>query len=61
MFLETPFEVFRDSHVAFTSRRKTLNKIYVVHRPSFAEASEGILLRARNHGKSCEAHQREAG
>ena len=32
-----------------------------MHRPSFAEASEGILLRARNLTQSCEAHQREAG
>jgi hypothetical protein len=32
-------------------RRNTLNKIDVIHRwSSFAEASEGILLRATNYG-----------
>jgi hypothetical protein len=40
---------------------KTLKKIHVIHSPSFAEASEGIPLRATNHAKSCEAQQREAG
>ena len=29
--------------------------------PSYAKASEGILLRGATLGKSCEAHKREAG
>ena len=61
VFSETLFEICGHSHVALSLRRKTLNKIHVIHWPSFAEASEGILLRATNHHRSCEAHQREAG
>jgi len=61
VFSETLFEICGHSHVALSLRRKTLNKIHVIHGPSFAEGSEGILLRAANHPQSCEAHRREAG
>jgi hypothetical protein len=61
MFSETLFEVHGNSHVAFPLHGKALNKVHVMHSPSFAEASEGILLRATNHVESCEAPQREAG
>jgi hypothetical protein len=61
MLSEAPFEVCGHSHVAFTPYRKTLNKVHVIQWPSFAKASKGILLRARIHGQSCEAYQREAG
>jgi hypothetical protein len=61
VFSETLFEVCGHSHVTLSLRRKTLNKIYVIHWPSFAEASEGIPLRATNPPQSCEAHEREAG
>src|SRR5207244_1651899 len=40
--------ISRYSHIALTLRRKTLNEIDVIHSPSFAKASEGILLRAMN-------------
>jgi hypothetical protein len=61
MFSETLFEIRGHSHIAIPFRGKTLNKVHVIHWPSFAEASEGILLRATNHAKSCEAPEREAG
>jgi hypothetical protein len=61
VFSETLFEICGHSHVALPLRRTTLNKVYVIHWPSFAEASEGNLLRATNHTQSCEAPQREAG
>src|SRR5437763_15574300 len=43
VFSETVFEICGHSHVALSLRRKTLNKIHVIHWPAFAEASEGIL------------------
>jgi len=58
---ETLFEIGGHTDVTFSLRRKSLNKIHLIHWPSFAEASEGILLRAMNRPQSCEAHQREAG
>jgi hypothetical protein len=61
VFSEPLFEICGHSHVALSLRRKTLNKVHVIHWPSFAEASEGILLRETNDPQSCEAHQREAG
>src|SRR4029453_16532550 len=49
LLLETLFKISRHSQIAFALRRKTLDKIDVIHGwPSFAEASEGILLRAMN-------------
>src|SRR5947208_2439391 len=41
VFSETLFEISGHSHVALLLRRKTLNKVHVIHWPSFAEASEG--------------------
>ena len=49
VLLETLFEIGGCSHIAFTSRGATFNKIDVIHWPSFAEASEGVLLRANEH------------
>ena len=49
VFLETLFKISRHTQIALTLRRNTLDKIDVIHGwPSFAEASEGILLRAMN-------------
>src|SRR6476646_1577039 len=49
MLLETLVKVSRHSQIALALRRNTFDKIHVIHRwPSFAEASEGILLRAKN-------------
>src|SRR4051812_38815168 len=56
VFSEKLFEICGHSHVALSLRRKTLDKIHVIQWPSFAEASEGTLLRATNHPESCEAH-----
>jgi hypothetical protein len=61
VFPETLFEVCGHSHVALPLRRKTLNKVHVIHWSSFGEASEGILFRATNPAQSCEAPQRKAG
>ena len=61
VYSEPLFEICGHSQVAFSLCRKTPNKIHLIHWLSFAEASEGILLRATNHPQSCEAHQREAG
>src|SRR5436190_4033287 len=47
--LGTLFEISGCSYIAFTSRGATFNKIDVIHWPSFAEASEGVLLRANEH------------
>jgi hypothetical protein len=49
-FSETLFKIACYSDIPVTCRRKTLDKIDVIHKPSFAEASEGILLRAENYG-----------
>src|SRR5262245_4693695 len=49
VLLETLFEISRHSQIALALRRNALDKIDVIHGwPSFAEASEGILLRAMN-------------
>jgi hypothetical protein len=51
VFSETLFKINGHSQIALTLRRNALNKIDVIQwRPSFAKASEGILLRARNQG-----------
>ncbi len=51
VLFETLFRISGHSKIAFTLRRNTLDKIDVIHRwPSFAEASEGILLRAMKVG-----------
>jgi len=51
VFSETLFKISCYSDIPLTCCRKTLDKIDVIYRwPSFAEASEGILLRATNHG-----------
>jgi hypothetical protein len=51
VLLETLFKISGHSQIALALRRNTLDKIDVIHRwPSFAEASEGILLRATNYG-----------
>src|SRR5947208_11033005 len=55
VLLETLFEISGCSHIAFTSRGATFNKIDVLHWPFFAETSEGVLLRASEHLRSCEA------
>src|SRR5438270_3185254 len=47
--LGTLFEISGCSHIAFTSRGATFNKIDVLHWPFFAETSEGVLLRASEH------------
>src|SRR5262245_12139194 len=60
VLLEAAFKISRHSQIALALRRKALNKIYVIHWPSFADASEGILLRAIELCQSVEAHQREA-
>src|SRR5438552_10577551 len=49
VLLETLFEISGCSHIAFTSRGATFNKIDVMHWPFFAETSEGVLLRASEH------------
>src|SRR6267378_3603063 len=50
VLLETLFKISRHSQIALALRRNTLDKIDVIHGwPSFAEASEGILLRTMNH------------
>jgi len=46
VFSETLFKIACYSDIALTCCRKTLDKIDVIHKPSFAEASEGILFRA---------------
>ena len=61
VLLQTLFNVSRHSQIPLTLGRNTLDKIDVIHWPSFAEASEGIPLRATNPPQSCEAHEREAG
>src|SRR5262245_676977 len=49
VLLETLFKISDHSQIALALRRNTLDKIDVIHGwPSFAEASEGILLRAMN-------------
>jgi hypothetical protein len=51
VLFETLFKISGHSQIALTLRRNTLDKIDLIHgRPSFAEASEGILLRAMNDG-----------
>jgi hypothetical protein len=51
VLLETLFKITGHPQIALALRRNTLDKIDVIHRwPSFAEASEGILLRATNYG-----------
>jgi hypothetical protein len=51
VFSETLFKTACYSDIPLTFCRKTLDKIDVIHRwPSFAEASEGILLRAPTYG-----------
>jgi len=51
VLLETLFKITGHPEIALTLRRYTLDKIDVIHRwPSFAEASDGILLRATNYG-----------
>jgi hypothetical protein len=51
VFSEALFKVACYSDISLTSCGKTLDKLNVIHRwPSFAEASEGILLRATNYG-----------
>ena len=51
MFSEALFKIACYSDIPLTCCRKTLDKVDVLHRwPSFAEASEGILLRATNYG-----------
>src|SRR5438067_8791954 len=49
VLLETLFEISGCSHIPFTSRGATFNKIDVMHWPFFAETSEGVLLRASEH------------
>ena len=47
MLLETLLKISRHFQIALALRKNTLDKINVIYRwPSFAEASEGILLRA---------------
>ena len=51
VLLETLFKISGHSQIALALRRNTLDKIDVIdRRPSFAKASEGILLRAENYG-----------
>jgi hypothetical protein len=51
VLLETLFKITGHPQIALALGRNTLDKIDVIHRwPSFAEASEGILLRATNYG-----------
>lgn len=58
---ETLLKIRGHSHVTLSVHGKTLDEIHVTHWPPFAEASEGILLRATHCPKSCEAREREAG
>jgi hypothetical protein len=49
VFLEALFEIGGRSDIALTWRRETFNKVDIKHwQPSFAKASEGILLRAES-------------
>jgi hypothetical protein len=49
VFLEALFEISGHSNIALTLRGETFNKIDIKHwQPSFAEVSEGILLRAED-------------
>jgi hypothetical protein len=49
MRLETLFKISGHSQIALALHRNTLDEIDVMHeQPSFAKASEGILLRAIN-------------
>lgn len=51
VLLEMLFKISGHSQIALVLRKNTLDKIDVIDRwPSFAEASEGILLRATNYG-----------
>ena len=51
VLLKMLFKITAHPQIALALRRNTLDKINVIHRwPSFAEASEGILLRATNYG-----------
>lgn len=61
VFWEAVFEICGNSQVTVFLRRNAFNKIQVKYWRSFAEASEGTLLRVMIHSKSCEAHEREAG
>jgi hypothetical protein len=62
MLQNTFFKISGHSQIALALRRNTLEKIDIKHGwASFAEASEGILLRAIEPCKSCEAQRREAG
>ena len=50
MLAEALSQIIGHSHIALTSRGQALNKINVVQvEPPFAQASEGVLLRANEY------------
>jgi hypothetical protein len=50
VLLETLFKITGHPQIALTLRRQALDEVDVIHKPSFAEASETILFRAENYG-----------
>jgi hypothetical protein len=60
--IETLFEIGREIYMTLTGHRQTFEQVAIKHHlPFSAKASKGILLRAAEKLKSCEAPWREAG